>query len=198
MARENAHKPSGLHVIVGGWVQVADTAKEPKLAETAERNPKTLGLVLTVADGKEGADVVCWKEAIFHTEVTANQYENVDVRWETGSIARIPVLDDREFSAHLAKQAKALNLAAAAKTKPPAQKVAAPAQKVAKVAAPAKKAKKAAKKTAKKTAKKSVKKAAKKVAKKVAKKSVKKAAKKVAKKVAKKTVKKAGKKGKKR
>ena len=54
-ALENAHKPKGWHVLVSGQVQVGATNMEPRLTETPERNPKNLGLKLTIEKAGEGA-----------------------------------------------------------------------------------------------------------------------------------------------
>jgi hypothetical protein len=162
-ARENAHKPKGLHLIVGGQVEVNNTNLEPRLKEVAERNPRQVGLALTVVkSGGPGLDVKVWKNAFFHKEVRANEYDSVTVRWDVTSIAQFPVIDDTQHHQYLAEQTKALNAKHAGKAGPkPAGKPAA------KKAAP----KKAAKKTAKKEPKAAGKKAKKKPAKKTAKKS---------------------------
>jgi hypothetical protein len=150
-ARENVHKPKGLHLIVSGLVQVTSTNKEPRLKESSERDPKHLGLALTIEDtGGPGPDVMCWKAAFFHKEVTANQYNSVTIRWDVGAIAQIPVLDDRECAQKAAAMTAALNAKYAKAPKKTAAKKAAP-----KKAAP-KKAKKAAPKKAKKAGKKAV------------------------------------------
>jgi len=176
-ALENAHKPKGLHVLVFGEVEVSATNKEPRLTETAERNPKNLGLKLTIETfpGK-GADVVVWKGAHFHKEVKKNQFDDVIVRWDVGQIANFPIHDDREQAASAAAAMKALNQQHAAKgqaakpaAKKPAAKGAAPKRPAPKKAAPkkaaakkkprsvggwakGKKAKKATRKAAKKSA----------------------------------------------
>ena len=173
MARENAHKPTGLHVIVTGLVQVTNTNQEPELAESAERDPRHLGLTLTIKTGSgPGSDVMCQKAARFHKEVSANQYDSVTIRWEGTSIAQVKVIDDTEQGQAADTMMARIN-ATHGKAKKPASKPAAPAKpkagapkapaakkvapKKAKKAAPkkAKKAKKAAKKS-KKTAKKAV------------------------------------------
>ncbi len=163
-ARENAHKPKGLHVIVIGHVEVNSTDLEPHLKELSERDPKRLGLALTIGKtGGPGVDVKVWKLARFHKEVKANEYDSVTVRWDVTSIAQFPVIDDTEHHQHLREQAKALNAKYAGKRGPkgaakPAAKKSAPkkAKKAAKKAPAAKKesAKKYAKKTKKKAAKK--------------------------------------------
>jgi hypothetical protein len=182
-ARENVHQPEGVHLLVGGQVEVRNLNKAPKLAKTDSRDPKVLGLALTIVDtDEEGGDVVCWKAANYHEEVTPDQYTGVVIRWEGDVIQRVPVIDDREHSALLDKQSTAQNTVAAKaitlKPEKPAAKKAAPKKAAAKKAAPKKQApkavggaKKAKKKAAKKTAKKAAKKGAKKTAKKAAKKS---------------------------
>jgi len=165
-AHENVHKPRGLHLFAAGDVQVGATNLEPRLTESPERNPKNLGLHLTIESlGGVGADVMVWKRANFHKVVKAGQYDHVIVRWDVEQIANFPVHDDRELAAHADAAMKALNAQHAAKGKPakptgkkPAAKKAAPKKKPApkpkKKAAKSKKAKKA-KKSLKKAAKKS-------------------------------------------
>jgi hypothetical protein len=147
-ARENVHKPKGLHLIVSGLVQVTSTNKEPRLKESSERDPKHLGLALTIEDtGGPGPDVMCWKAAFFHKEVKANQYDSVTIRWDVSAIAQIPVLDDRECAQKAAAMTAALNAKYAKAPNKAAPKSAPPKQAAAKTAAP-KKAKKAAAKKA--------------------------------------------------
>jgi hypothetical protein len=181
-AHENKHKPKGLHIIVHGQVEVNNTNLEPYLAESAERNPKNLGLNLTIKQGAgPGLAVKVWKGAHFHKEVKANEFDNVNVRWHVDRIAEFPVIDDREHDKHRSTMMAEINAKhgkAPAKAKPAA-----------------KKAKPATKKAAKKVAKKA---AAKKKPKAVGgwAKSAKTALKKLVKKVTKKAPKKAKKKGK--
>jgi hypothetical protein len=155
-ALENAHKPKGLHVLVFGEVEVTATDKEPRLTETPERNPKNLGLKLTIETlPGEGADVVVWKGVHFHKEVKKDQFDHVIVRWDVGQIANFPIHDDREQAASAAAAMKALNQQHAAKgqaakpaakksaakeaaPKTPASKKAAPKKAAAKKAAPKK------------------------------------------------------------
>jgi flagellum-specific peptidoglycan hydrolase FlgJ len=165
-ALENAHKPKGLHVLVFGQVEVSATNKEPVLTETPERDPKNLGLNLTIRTSSgAGGQVMVWKPAHFHKVVKANQYENVIVRWNVDQIANFPIHDDREYVAKAAAAMKALNEqhAGKGKTAKPSGKKPAAKKAVAKKAAPKKKsapkkkpakAKKATKKVAKKAAKK--------------------------------------------
>jgi hypothetical protein len=168
IARENAHKPKGLHIIVGGEVEVSATNKSPELAE-APNVGKTLPLDLSVIDdGDEplveykGKPVKVWKAASFHKVVSANQFERVSIRWDGKEIASTPVIDDREQSQHMAAITAAAN-AKYGKTpaKPPAKKAAPKNAAAAKEKpksvggwAKPKKAKKSAKKAPKKTTKK--------------------------------------------
>jgi len=179
-ARENVHKPKGFHLLVCGGVEVSSLNKVPQLAKTDSRDPKVLGLALTVVTDPDEptGDAMVWRSADYHEVVTPDQYTSVAIRWEGDVIERITVIDDREHGAALKKQVDAHNAAAAKtiKLKPakPAPKKAAATTATAKTAAPKKAAKKKApkavggwakkakKQTAKKTAKKSAKKAAKK------------------------------------
>jgi hypothetical protein len=156
-AHENAHKPKGLHVTVTGQVEVTSTSKQPILTESAERDPKHLGLTLTIKDsGGPGDDVVCWKLARFHKEVKAIEYDTVVIRWDVSEIARTPVVDDRERAAHAAEAMKAVNAKHGkapkrpGKPKPAAAEKAAPKKAAAKKASPKKAAPKKAKKAASK------------------------------------------------
>ena len=181
-ARENKHKPKGLHVIVSGLVEVSSTGKQAVLKE-ALRVGKVLPLDLTIKDGKvkDPKPITVWTEAYYHKEVSANEFDRVDIRWDGKTIATVPVIDDTERHAQLQKQMAASNTkseglepptptdrvvemraaAKAAAKKAAAAAKKAPAKKVAKKAAAKKKAapkkakKKAAKKAAKKTARKS-------------------------------------------
>src|SRR3954471_17206374 len=177
-ARENAHKPKGYHVIAAGLVQVNALNMEPRLTEEAERNPKNLGLKLTIdALPGEGGDVMVWKAVHFHKEVKKNEFDHVIVRWNVDQIANVPIIDDNEYAAEGAAAMKALNAKYAAKPgpakpaggRPPAKK-AAPKQAAAKKKTAPKKASAAKEKPrsvsgwakGKKKAKKAPKKAAKK------------------------------------
>jgi hypothetical protein len=153
-ARENKHEPAGLHIIVSGEVEVSATTKHPQLAETPHVG-KVLPLDLTIAESGVGAELVVWMAARFHKEVSANEFDHVEIRWDGKVIATAPVIDDSEHHALASKPVKAPAKVRTAKKKA-ATKTAAPAQAVKKVA------KKAAKKVAKKTTKKASKKAAKK------------------------------------
>jgi hypothetical protein len=209
-ARENAHEPSGLHVIVAGEVEVSATNKHPQLAE-APHVGKVLPLDLTISESGAGAPLVVWMQAYFHREVSANEFDRVEIRWHGTVIATVPVIDDTEQDALADKRTRAQNAVVKVKTKKPSVKktatrvVAAVEEAVGGWAKGAKKAltkafKKKPKKSAKKAAKKTVK-AAKKTTKKAAKKAsrpVRKLAKKVVKKVAKKVAPKKSKKAKKR
>jgi hypothetical protein len=162
MTRENAHKPKGLHMIVGGQVEVSASNKAPELAEGPHAG-KTLPLDLAiVSDSDEplveyrDKPVKVWKAATFHKVVSANQFERVSIRWDGKEIASAPVIDDREHGEHLAAITAAANARYGKKVaKAPAAKPKKAAASKAKPKAKGRKAKKAAKKTAKKTAKKS-------------------------------------------
>src|ERR1043165_6366782 len=141
-ANENAHKPKGVHVLVRGEVEVSTLSKLPQLTKRTSRDPKVLELELTIVadpDEPSGA-VVVWRCANYHEVVKPNQFSDVVIMWDDNVIKRVPVVDDREFDAHLKQQAQAQN-AAAAKTiklkpaKAPAKK-AAPKKAAAKKAAP--------------------------------------------------------------
>ena len=209
-ALENEHKPSGLHLIVSGLVEV-EPDQAPMLTERPGDIPEVLQLELEVGDSAD-ADFngKVWKQALFHKEVSANQYNSVRVRWQDYIAAQFPVIDDRERSQLLEKQAAAQNTVAgksySAKPKTAAAKPkATAAEKVMDKAVEAVKgavkrvaktitrtvtgkgSKKAAKKTTKKVGKKSAKRAAKKTAKKSATRPAKKYADRPGKKTAKKT-----------
>ena len=200
-ARENAHEPSGLHIVVCGEVEVGATNKHPQLAE-APHVGKVLPLDLTIGESGVGAELVVWMAANFHRVVSANEFDRVEIRWDGKVIATVPVLDDSEYDALCSKQTQAQNAVVKVKTKKSSAKktvkrvVAAVEDAVGGLAKSAKKAlKKAFKKAPKKKAAKAVKaaKKTKKATKKAAKKAsrpVKKLAKKVAKKVAPKKAKK--------
>ena len=176
-ARENVHKPKGFHLLVCGGVEVTSLNKVPQLAKTDSRDPKMLGLALTVVTDPDEptGDAMVWRSADYHEVVTPDQYTSVAIRWEGDVIERITVIDDREHGAALKKQVDAHNAAAAKtiKLKPakPAPKKAAAKTATAKTAAPKKAAKKKAPKAVGGWAKKAKKQTAKKTAKKSAKKS---------------------------
>jgi hypothetical protein len=203
-ARENKHEPSGLHVVVAGEVEVSATNRHPQLAE-APHVGEVLPLDLTITESGVGAELVVWMGAHFHREVSANEFDRVEIRWDGEVIATVPVIDDTEYDALSSKQTQAQNAVVKTKTKKVSAKktvkrvVAAVEEAVGDLAKGAKKAlKKAFKKAPKKKA---AKKATKKVAKKATKKATKKASrsvKKVAKKAAKKVAPKKAKKAKKR
>src|SRR2546423_12031987 len=102
-ARENAHKPKGLHVIVSGLVELeADQA--PVLTERAGR-PNVLELALTTGSCNDpDFKGKVWKQALFHKEVSANQYNSVRVMSGDAAVADFPVLDDSEHAELMAKQ----------------------------------------------------------------------------------------------
>jgi hypothetical protein len=153
-ARENEHEPAGLHIIVSGEVEVSATNKHPQLAE-APHVGKVLPLDLTITESGVGAELVVWMAARFHKEVSANEFDHVEIRWDGKVIATAPVIDDSEHHALASKPVKAPSPPAKAKTtkaKKSAPKKAAAAKGAKKVAKKA--AKKAAKKVTKKTSKK--------------------------------------------
>jgi len=200
-ARENAHKPAGLHLIVTGEVEVSATNKLAELAE-ASHDGKVLALDLTIVDSDTADDaenITVWTCAYLHRVVTANEFERVQIRRNGEVIATVPVIDDSEHDALLAKETQAQNAVAKAATKKPAASkavsrvVAAVENAVGDLAEGAKKAlKRVFKKAPKKSAKKSAKAAATKSAGKTAK-SAKKSAKKAPKKSAQKSTKKSAK-----
>ncbi len=167
-AHENKHKPSGLHVIVYGSVQVSDADKAPVLAKGSGGGAKVLPLNLSISNcGDPAIKAAVWKQAKFHAEVKADEYEQVQILWDGKAIANVPVLNDAEHSEQKAALTKRHNATAPKPkaTKPKAKPAkAAPKKAAAKKASKsvAKKAKKAAKKTAKKSARRPAKKAAKK------------------------------------
>ena len=157
-ARENKHKPKGLHVIVSGLVEVSDTNKTPVLKEGGVAIEHVLPLTLTIEACSDPAiQVKVWKSTSFHKEVTANQYDRVVVSWDGKQIAAFPVIDDREHTALMSKQTAAQNSVAKVKTvkskaaKKSTPKKTAKKKKAVGGAAKGKKAKKSAKKSAKKT-----------------------------------------------
>jgi hypothetical protein len=149
-ARENVHKPKGVHIIVSGNVQVGSTNKVAVLRET--KGPgDVLMLDLTIEDGEgEGADVMVWTLATYHKEVDTDQFNKVTVRWDTKAIATFPVIDDRQHATLAATQHKAQNAVVGTVKKA----AAAPKKAAKKAAKKAKKAAKAVKKAVKKVAKK--------------------------------------------
>ena len=118
-ARENAHKPKGYHVIAAGLVEVNALNKEPRLTEEPERNPKNLGLKLTIETVPgEGAQVVVWKAVHFHKEVKKKQFDHVVVRWDVDQIANVPIIDDKAHAAETDAAMKVVNAKYAGKAKP--------------------------------------------------------------------------------
>jgi hypothetical protein len=165
-ARENDHdEAGGWHLLVGGQVECG-YHEAPVLTET-KGDGSTLALDLTLeaqqaepvtnADGKALKMPPVWKAAKYHRQVDANQFKAVAIRWKNDVFETVPVVDDKEHHAAMAKQTNAQNLKHGARR----------AVKAAGKAA----AKKGVKKAAKKTAKKATKKASKKVKKASAKKS---------------------------
>jgi hypothetical protein len=154
-ARENQQGKLGIVLIVSGLVQVSSANKEPILKEASGGGGygKTLVLDLTIETGAgEGAQVLVWKRATFSTDVSADHYDNVEIRWEGKTIATVKVADDAEHLQHLTALTQAANKAQAGKAKPrpapakpkprpapksPAPKRAAPAKPAAKKKKPA-------------------------------------------------------------
>lgn len=166
-ARENVHKPKGVHIIVSGSVQVGATNKIAVLRETkGPGDVLCLDLEIETA-GHDGSNVMVWTPARYHREVDANQFDKVAIRWATNTIETLEVIDDRQHAAAVATRHKAQNVAvgtvskakkagaavkkAAAVPKPAAKKAARKASKTA--AKSARKAQKSAKKTARKAKK---------------------------------------------
>ena len=171
-ARENLHKPEGLHLLVNGNVLVQDADKAPVLTKGEDKAPKRLSLELSIVDCNDPAiDAEVWKGAKFHEVVTADQYNTVQVTWEGEPIADFPVLDDRQVSALMAKQAKVQNkvVGTVKKARDAMKSPSTTKEKIKKIVKKVS-GKKAAKKAAKKVAKKVTKKAATPAPKKVAKK----------------------------
>lgn len=114
---------------------------EPRLKESAERNPKNLGLHLTIESSGPGDDVMVWKAAHFHKEVKPGEFDHVIVRWDVEQIANFPIHDDREVAAQADAAMKSLNEKHAAKAKAakPTGKKPAAKEAAAKKAAPKKK-----------------------------------------------------------
>src|SRR5882672_2336118 len=104
-ARENEHEPSGLHVIVTGEVEVSATNKHPELAE-APHVGKVLPLDLTITESSAGAPLVVWMAARFHKEVSADEFDHVEIHWDGEVIATAPVIDDSEYHALAVKPVK--------------------------------------------------------------------------------------------
>src|SRR5262245_16183856 len=101
-ALENEHKPSGLHIIVTGLVEVAPD-EAPTLSVRPNGPPNTLQLELEVGDTDDQSfKGTVWKQALFHTEVSANQYNTVRIRWQDFIAAEFPVIDDSEHAASTA------------------------------------------------------------------------------------------------
>jgi hypothetical protein len=167
-AHENLHKPRGLVLIVHGHVEVTSTNKRVHLTEKPERDPKHLGLHLTIRDGEgPGHDTMCWALATFEREVKKDEFNTVVIRWGFDEIARATVLDDSEHYKEITAKTAALNAKHAkapkqAPSKPAAPKPATPKSTAptAAVPTPAAPKKAAAKKAASKKAKKAKKKTA--------------------------------------
>jgi hypothetical protein len=140
-ARENHHGKIGIFLIVDGLVQVTSTNQQPRLTPsvTPGGRPKILVLDLSITIEGPGNDIVCWKQANYHTEVEEGQYAGVEVRWHGKSIATFEVTDDREHKVHMVAITAAANAKAKVKSAPKkAAAKPAPAQKPAAKPAPAK------------------------------------------------------------
>src|SRR5689334_24299246 len=60
-ARENAHKPKGLHLLVYGQVEVDALNKAARLTKIGSKDPAVCALELTIVDTDEpGGDAVVW------------------------------------------------------------------------------------------------------------------------------------------
>jgi hypothetical protein len=136
------------HIEVKGEVETSATNLVPKLTYRVPQgiNPRILMLVLTIeSEGGLGGQVVMLKKAEYSWPTFGNDYDEVDILFESEVIERIKVAHPKTVAMPAA--------APAAKPTPPAKKK---AKKKAK-AKPAKKSKskaKAKKKKAKKTKKK--------------------------------------------
>src|SRR3954471_7374051 len=179
-ALENKHKPNGLHVLVGGLVGVKPN-QAPMLTERAGGAGRVELAPTGGSTSDPNFDAMVWKQASFHKEVKANQFNTVRVMSGDRAIANFPVLDDSEHSELVAKQMAAQSAVAGTVQQVKAKKSA--EKKTVKKAVEAVKGavrtvKKAAKSLARKvTGKKATKKAPqKKAAKKAAKKTAKKTA----------------------
>jgi hypothetical protein len=110
LALENEHHPPTICLLVSGLVQVGRTNLEPRLAEATGGHGPALMLDLTIEPGDyPGTDVLVWKPAHFHTDVSANEYNEVQIRWAGKVIGRCMVLDDDEAHARLTLQTEAAN-----------------------------------------------------------------------------------------
>lgn len=116
-ARENAHKPEGWHLLVGGQVEVPTLNTVPNLSKRQARDAKTVELELTlaVAPNEPGGDQVVWRAVDYHEVVERDQYDTVVIMWDDNIVARIGVVDDDEHSDNWDSQMAEHN-AAAAKT----------------------------------------------------------------------------------
>ena len=184
-ARENQHhhdgKPAGLHLLVGGTVEVQASDLAPQLTVSRTSVGDLLALDLTIGKCSDplvehsGKPVAVWKAVSYHTVVTANQINRVQIRWDGKQIAALPVINDAEHGALLDKQAKLQNTVVKVKSQSPAKKAKKAVARVVKAVEDfAEGAKKTLKTALKKvTPKKTVKAATKKATKKAAKKTVK-------------------------
>ena len=173
-ALENKHEPSGLHVIVSGLVEL-EPDQAPVLTERTGR-AQVLELELTIGTSSDpDFHGLVWKQASFHKEVNANQYNSVRVMSDDFVVADFPVLDDREHDQLKDKQTAAQN-AAAGKATSAKKKKSTAAKVVNKAVEAVKDAVDTVKKAAKTIARNVTKKAAKKAVKKSGKKSARKGA----------------------
>src|SRR5436305_819629 len=115
-ARENEHEPSGMHIIVSGEVEVSATNKHPQLAE-APAAGKVLPLDLTITESGVGAELVVWMGASFHREVSAHEFDRIEIRRDGEVIATVPVVDDAEHDALAGKRMQVQNTVAKVKTR---------------------------------------------------------------------------------
>lgn len=159
-ARENKQGKLGIVLIVSGLVQVSNTGKHPRLKDAGSGGKaKTLVLDLSIETAGQGNDVLVWKRATFSKDVSAGQYDGVEIRWDGKTIASCEVRDDEEHHLHLVALTQAANKAqrtakrpapAKPKPRPGARKPAAAKKKrpaaAKRKAAPAKKRAPAAKK----------------------------------------------------
>ncbi len=84
-----------LHVT--GDVEVSATNKEPVLrrAQPQGINPKILILDLSIRELGIGEQVITWREAQYmEMGVAPGQYTQVEIRWETSTIATIDRIEE--------------------------------------------------------------------------------------------------------
>jgi hypothetical protein len=142
-ARENTQGEKGklgIVLLVTGLVEVTSTNKEPVLTEASGgAYGKTLVLDLTIRSaGGTDLQVLVWKRATFSKDVSADHYDNVEIRWEGKAIATVKVLNDDEHHQHLSDLTQKANKTAPPPKLRPAPKKAAPKKAAPKKAAPKK------------------------------------------------------------